>query len=135
MPFWSTTGREVWEKNFQPLTAANFGISGDTIIVGASAEFGLNVIVRYLEGRDHGGPLIARSTIMAVALNGLTTMVGFGSLMIAQHQGIFGLGLLLTIGSFCALLASLIVLPVILRLVTRRVIAPASEPLARSSAA
>jgi hypothetical protein len=28
--FWLTTGREVWDKNFEPLKAANFGISGDT---------------------------------------------------------------------------------------------------------
>ncbi|MDO8479353.1 MAG: MMPL family transporter [Candidatus Rokubacteria bacterium] len=114
-------------------TMAN--VWGLPLIVGASAEFGLNVIVRYLEGRDHGGPLIARSTIMAVALNGVTTMVGFGSLMIARHQGIFGLGLLLTIGAFCALLASLVVLPVILRLIARPAAATAAPVVARSSAA
>ena len=39
--------------------------------------------------RPHGGPLVARSTVMAVALNGITMMVGFGSLMVATHQGIF----------------------------------------------
>jgi len=54
---------------------------------------------------------------MGVLLNGLTTMVGFGSLMIAAHQGIFSLGLLLTIGSACGLVASLVVLPVVLRLI------------------
>jgi predicted RND superfamily exporter protein len=113
-------------------TLAN--VWGLPLIVGASAEFGLNVLVRYLEGRAHGGPLVARSTIMAVALNGVTTMVGFGSLMIAQHQGIFGLGLLLTIGSFCALLASLVVLPVVLRLITRPVATSATPSIARSSA-
>jgi hypothetical protein len=56
---------------------------GLPLIIGASAEFGLNVVLRYLEGRLHGGPLVARSTVMAVALNGITTMVGFGSLMVA----------------------------------------------------
>ncbi len=39
--------------------------------------------------------------------------------MVAAHRGIFGLGLLLTIGSACGLTASLVVVPVILRLVTR----------------
>jgi hopanoid biosynthesis associated RND transporter like protein HpnN len=114
-------------------TMAN--VWGLPLIIGASAEFGLNVIVRYLEGRNHGGPLIARSTIMAVALNGVTTMVGFGSMMIAQHQGIFGLGLLLTIGAFCAVLASLVVLPVILRLIARPAAVSAARPVTRSSAA
>ena len=105
---------------------------GLPLIIGASAEFGLNVVLRYMEGRDHGGPLVARSTVMAVALNGLTTIVGFGSLMIAAHRGIFGLGLLLTIGSACGLVASLVVLPVILRLVHARDARPPSPASPRS---
>jgi hypothetical protein len=56
---------------------------------------------------------------MGVTLNGLTTMVGFGSLMIASHQGIFSLGLLLTLGSACGLAAALIVLPVLLKLTSK----------------
>jgi len=127
---WTIGLMRVFQLQF---TMAN--VWGLPLIIGASAEFGLNVVVRYIEGRDHGGPLIARSTIMAVALNGVTTMVGLGSLMIAQHRGIFGLGLLLTIGSFCALLASLVVLPVILRLITRPVATSATPSIARSSAA
>ena len=63
-----------------------------------SAEFGLNVMFRYLEGRAYGGTLFARSTVLGVVRNGLTTIVGFGSLLIAAHRGIFSLGLLLTIG-------------------------------------
>ncbi|HEY3066564.1 MAG TPA: MMPL family transporter [Methylomirabilota bacterium] len=95
-------------------------VFGLPLILGAAAEYGLNVVMRYIEGRDVGGPLIARSTVMAVLVSGLTTMVGFGSLMLAAHRGIFGLGLLLTIGSASSLIASLIVLPVLLRLLPRR---------------
>jgi hypothetical protein len=62
-------------------------------------------------------------------------MVGFGSLMIARHQGIYSLGLLLTLGSACGLLASLVVLPVILRHMTRGLAAPAASAVPRSSAA
>ena len=53
---------------------------------------------------------------MAVGFNGLTTIAGFGSLLVAHHQGIWSLGLLLTIGTCTSLVASLIVLPVLLRL-------------------
>ena len=53
---------------------------------------------------------------MGVLLNGLTTMAGFASLMVARHQGIFGLGLLLTIGAGVSLIASLVVLPVLMEL-------------------
>jgi uncharacterized protein len=90
-------------------------IFGIPLILGTAAEFGLNIVMRFIEGRDHGGPLVARSTIMAVFVNGLTTMVGFGSLLLAAHRGIHGLGLLLTLGMFASLIAALIVLPVLLR--------------------
>jgi uncharacterized protein len=113
-------------------TLAN--VWGLPLIIGTSAEFGLNVVMNYLEGREHDGPLVARSTVMAVVLNGLTTIVGFGSLMISRHQGIYGLGLLLTVGATCALIAALVVLPVVLRLMPRPVAHPA-EAVPRSSAA
>jgi len=100
-----------------PFNLAN--IWGLPLIIGTSAEFGLNVVPRYLEGHTQGGPLVARSTVLAVALSGIQTMVGFGSLMIATHRGIFTLGLLLTLGMASSLVAALVVLPVVLRLVRR----------------
>jgi uncharacterized protein len=127
----------VWTIGLMHVLGLKFNLAnvwGLPLIIGISAEFGLNIVLRYLEGRSHGGPLVARSTVMGVTLNGLTTMVGFGSLMIAAHRGIYGLGLLLTIGSACGLVASLVVLPVILRLVTREATA-AGPALSRSSAA
>jgi len=55
--------------------------------------------------------------VMAVLLNGLTTAAGFGSLLVAHHQGIWSLGLLLMLGSGACLVSSLLVLPVLIRLV------------------
>src|SRR4029434_10885459 len=95
-------------------------VFGLPLILGAAAEYGLNIVMRYREGREHGGPLIARSTMMAVLVSGLTTIVGFGSLMIADHRGIFGLGLLLTLGTATSLIAALVVLPVLLRMIAAR---------------
>ncbi|MBI4638048.1 MAG: MMPL family transporter [Candidatus Rokubacteria bacterium] len=92
-------------------------VFGLPLMLGAAAEYGLNVVMRFMEGREHGGPLVARSTVMAVLVNGLTTIVGFGSLMVADHRGIFGLGLLLTLGTLASLIASLVVLPVLLRMI------------------
>jgi predicted RND superfamily exporter protein len=82
-----------------------------------------------MQDREHGGPLVARSTVMAVLVNGLTTIVGFGSLMLAQHRGIFGLGLLLTLGTAASLLAALVVLPVLLRMLPSRRPAPEARRL------
>jgi hopanoid biosynthesis associated RND transporter like protein HpnN len=100
-------------------------IWGLPLIIGTAAEFGLNVLLSHLEGRPYGGPLVARSAVLGVTLNGLTTIVGFGSLMIASHQGIFSLGLLLTLGSACGLVAALVVLPVVLKLTAKPVARPA----------
>ena len=103
-------------------------VFGLPLILGAAAEYGLNIVMRFMEGRDHGGPLIARSTMTAVLVNGLTTISGFGSLMVADHRGIFGLGLLLTLGTATSLVASLIVLPVLLQTMARRAPAPPVPP-------
>src|SRR5262249_21753810 len=94
-------------------------VFGLPLILGAACEYGMNVVLRFMEGRDHGGPLVARSTVMGVLVAGLTNIVGFGSLMLADHRGIFGLGLLLTLGSLANLAAALVVLPVLLRMVQR----------------
>jgi uncharacterized protein len=88
---------------------------GLPLIIGTAAEFGLNLVIRSMEARTHGGPLLPRSILMAVLLNGLTTAAGFGSLLVAHHQGIWSLGLLLTIGTGACLASSLLVLPVLLR--------------------
>jgi len=109
----------LWTVGLMHLCGLKFNLAnvfGLPLIVGTAAEYGLNVMARHLEGRDHGGPLLARSIVLAVVLNGLTTIAGFGSLMIAGHRGIFGLGLLLTLGMVASLAAALIVLPVLIRL-------------------
>jgi len=55
-----------------------------------------------------------------VVFNGLTTIAGFGALLIADHRGVWSLGLLLAIGTTMILAASLVVLPTVMRLVDRR---------------
>jgi hypothetical protein len=112
------------------LTLGN--VFGIPLILGAAAEFGSNIVLRFMEDQDYEGPLIARSTVMAVLVNGLTTIVGFGSLMLASHRGIFGLGLLLTLGIVTSLIAALVVLPVLLRMVRQMRTARRAPPAPRS---
>ncbi len=95
-----------------PFNLAN--VWGLPLIVGAASEYGLNVALRFRESAASGRSTLPRSTVVAVLLNGLTNITGFGSLMVARHQGIFGLGLLLTVGAAAGLIASLVVLPLIL---------------------
>ncbi len=108
----------LWTIGFMHLLGLSFNLAnvwGLPLIIGASAEYGLNVALRYREGAASGRADLPRSTVMSVLLNGLTTAAGFGSLMVARHQGIFGLGVLLTVGTAAALAASLLLLPVLLR--------------------
>ncbi len=122
----------LWGIGLMYLCGLHFNLAnvwGAPLIIGASAEYGLNVITRFLEAREYGGPPIAPRTMMAVALNGLTTISGFGCLLIAHHRGIWGLGLLLTIGSATSLAASLIVLPALIRLFASARGESPSEPM------
>jgi predicted exporter len=96
-------------------------IFGLPLILGVAVEYGLNVVIRYGEGwHDATAPLVGRSIILGVFVNGLSNVVGFGSLMLADHRGIFGLGLLITLGTAASLVAALVVLPVLLQLIRPR---------------
>jgi predicted RND superfamily exporter protein len=84
------------------------------LIIGIGVENGIHVVHRYREEGIGGPALVAGSTGQAVALFSLTTMIGFGSLMVARYYGIFSMGLLLTVAVGSVLVASLTVLPLIL---------------------
>jgi predicted RND superfamily exporter protein len=90
------------------------------LIIGAAVEYGVNIYIRSMDEREQDGPMLAQSTVLAVVLNGLTTIAGFGSLMVARHRGMWSLGLLLSIGTAVSLLASLGVLPALMRLFAGR---------------
>jgi len=84
------------------------------LIIGIGVENGIHIVHRYREEGVGGPALVSGSTGQAVALFSLTTMIGFGSLMVARYYGIFSMGLLLTIAVGSVLVASLTVLPLIL---------------------
>ncbi len=58
----------------------------------------------------------------------LTTMIGFGCLLLAQHRGIRSLGFVMVIGLGVTLLACYTVLPAALRWRTRTVAQAVAEP-------
>jgi hypothetical protein len=84
------------------------------LIIGIGVENGIHLVHRYREEGVGGLALVAGSTGQSVALFSLTTMIGFGSLMVARYYGIFSMGLLLTIAVGSVLVASLTVLPLLL---------------------
>ncbi|MBP63951.1 MAG: hypothetical protein CMJ62_20695 [Planctomycetaceae bacterium] len=76
---------------------------------------------------------LSSSTAAAVLLTSLTTLVGFGSLMIAGHLGLKSLGRVLTIGVSCCLFTSLVMLPALLACMARsRLVDSQEESMGRA---
>ena len=115
----------LWTLGFMAVSQVKFNLANLIILplIGApGVEGGVLIMYRYLEERrgSRAPDPLPKSTGKAVALSALTTMVGFGSLMISRHRGIYSIGLLLLFGVGFVLLASLTVLPALLRIVPFR---------------
>ena len=67
------------------------------LVIGIGVTNGIHILNRFAE--EQTPSILARSTGKAVLVSGLTTIAGFGSLMLAQHQGIHSLGCVMTDGS------------------------------------
>jgi hopanoid biosynthesis associated RND transporter like protein HpnN len=107
-----------------PLNPAN--MIALPILLGISVDEGVHVVHDFLDQK--GRYRMSKSTAVAVTIDSLTTIVGFGSLMIASHQGLQSLGRVLTIGVTCCLFSSMIMLPAMLTWITRnRPITPDEE--------
>jgi uncharacterized protein len=86
------------------------------LILGIGVVNGIHIIHRYREEENKHVSILAKSTGQAVLLSSLTTMIGFGSMMVANHYGVFSLGMVLTLGVFNCLIASVTFLPALLKL-------------------
>ncbi len=113
----------IWTMGLMDLFHVNFNLANSLflpLIVGAGVEYGIIIIRRWRELKDQSigdHVLFPFSTIKGVLLAGLTTTVGFGSLIISDHQGIYSLGLLAVIGSLCILSAAILFLPALLYII------------------
>jgi predicted RND superfamily exporter protein len=86
------------------------------LIIGIGIDDGVHVLHRYrIEGRG-SIPLVLKYTGRAILLTSLTTMIGFGSMGMASHRGLAGLGQTLFFGVGCCFLSSVIALPAIITL-------------------
>ena len=123
-----TLGAMGWME--VPLNAANLLLL--PLIVGVGIDNGMYLVHRFREATDGAdAPLpLAPSAAKAITLASLTNMVGFGSLMLSSHRGIFSLGLVVALGVACLWVATVTALPSLLALIGRR--RPAARALRRS---
>jgi hopanoid biosynthesis associated RND transporter like protein HpnN len=106
----------LWTVGLMWLFGLQFNLANLVVIpliIGIAVDGGIHMVHRAREEK-RADNLLTSSTARAVVLSFLSTMIGFGSLMCAGHQGIYSLGLLLTIAVGSALVVTLMVLPVLL---------------------
>ncbi|HEX4645229.1 MAG TPA: MMPL family transporter, partial [Verrucomicrobiae bacterium] len=84
------------------------------LVIGIGVTNGIHILNRFAEERNPG--ILAKSTGKAVFVSGLTAIAGFGSLMLAKHQGIRSLGYVMSLGVALCMIAGLTLLPAVLNL-------------------
>jgi predicted RND superfamily exporter protein len=100
-----------------PLNPAN--MLAFPLILGVGADNGVLIVKDYLQQR--GLPYnLSLPMGRGVLVVGLTTILGFGTLILSHHRGLASLGLVLTIGVICCMMTALVFLPAMLRLLSKR---------------
>ena len=95
-----------------PLNPAN--IMTLPLVIGIGVTNGIHILNRFSEEQNPG--ILAKSTGKAVIVSAFTTIAGFGSLILAKHQGIQSLGLVMSLGVGMCMVAAITVLPAVLML-------------------
>ncbi len=86
------------------------------LMFGIGIDAGVHMLHRYRQDPQRRPLGLARGTGKGITITSMTTMIGFGSLMIAKHRGIAGLGFVMTTGIGLTLLACWTVVPAWLEL-------------------
>jgi hypothetical protein len=99
-----------------PLNPAN--IMTLPLVIGIGVTNGIHILNRFAEEKVPA--ILAKSTGKAVLVSGLTSVAGFGSLVLGKHQGIQSLGWVMAAGIATCMVAGLTFLPAVMGLATRR---------------
>ncbi len=88
------------------------------IILGIGVDSGIHIYHRTLEEGIEALPAIARYTGSAIVMATLTTGIGFGGMLGANHLGLQGVGKLAIFGLSLTLVSAVVFLPAFLRTLT-----------------
>jgi hypothetical protein len=106
----------IWLLGLMGLAGISFNpanIMTLPLVIGIGVTNGIQILNRFAEEQEPS--ILAKSTGKAVLVSGLTAIAGFGSLMLASHQGIKSLGEVMSVGIATCMAAALMVLPALLR--------------------
>lgn len=87
------------------------------LILGVGVDNGVHILHDWLIRRREGKNGISYAIGRGVLVKALTSMIGFGTLMISTERGLAGLGFLLTTGVACSMFCALFLLPAVLDLI------------------
>ncbi len=117
----------LWLLELLPLIGLTFNLANFfalPILIGCGIDGGVHMLHRFRE--TNSARVVGRTTAAAVTLSFLTTMCGFGAMGTASHRGVASLGMMMVVGLLVVLLATVLLLPAVLRFFERRE-APADE--------
>ena len=98
-----------------PLNPANIIII--PLIIGIGIDDGIHVVHDREKSRRRLS--LGAATTNGIMMTSLTSMIGFGSLMLAQHEGLRSLGRVVTLGISCCLMTSVVWLPSLISVLRR----------------
>lgn len=81
-----------------------FNIVATVLVLGLCVDYGIYIVCRVTEGTDHAAD-------RAVLVSGLTTLAGFGILVLARHPALHSIGITVLLGIGAAIPAALLVIP------------------------
>ena len=90
------------------------------LVLGIGVDDGVHVVHDFRQQVAQGKEYrTSSSTMNSIILTSLTSMAGFGSMMLASHRGLSSVGLVLVIGVAACLFMSLVPLPAVLTLMSK----------------
>jgi len=90
------------------------------LILGVGADNGVHVLHDFRNRDRKHRYRLTHATGFGIMVAALTTILGFGTLMIADHRGVASLGLILTVGVACCMGTALVFLPALLHVLGKR---------------
>lgn len=111
----------IWMGGLMGVGGVNFNLANIMtlpLVIGIGVTNGIHILTRFSE--EQTPAILTRSTGKAVIVSGLTTIAGFGSLMLGKHQGIISLGYIMSIGVAACMAIALMFLPSLISLLLNK---------------
>jgi predicted RND superfamily exporter protein len=90
-----------------------FNVVAAILIIGLGIDYGIFMVSKLSKTSSQG-------TEQAVFVSGLTTLAGFGALVLARHPALHSIGITVLLGIVAAVPSALFVIPAIYRKVTKK---------------